>query len=398
MRAAGRRAGQRGRKPGRVRGQLAGRVRRRRRHRRKQRSGRRGGPVRRADLRSQAADRQGRQPRRRGPDPRDGQRGDRPGQRRPWAAARARDLFPRDRRSDERPGHIAGVQRRARGWLRSARGDPRAVRPPSAGREQRQPRGGRREVVRPRAGRLDDGVHRDRRGHRDGDHHRRRARPWAPTVPRARSAICRWSAIRSTPATGCTEGSRTRSARPESSRRSTSAASPEDPELVLGRTTCSSSPTPATRQRGRWSITSPRAWARRSRTVCAILDPELVVLGGGIGASPLLLRPVRGVGGRAGSDHRADRDQPAGRAGRAAGSDRGRAACRAHDLLIPGRCRRPQRNPVARGRPRVSGRCSRDERAGRIGKELFDLSVLASKAYRPIYSFCLGIFPNDRVD
>src|SRR5207302_6906519 len=29
-------------------------------------------------------------------------------------------------------------------------------------------------------------------------------------------------------------------------------------------------------------------------TVCAILDPELVVLGGGIGASPLLLRPVRG--------------------------------------------------------------------------------------------------------
>jgi predicted NBD/HSP70 family sugar kinase len=29
-------------------------------------------------------------------------------------------------------------------------------------------------------------------------------------------------------------------------------------------------------------------------TVCAILDPGLVVLGGGIGASPLLLRPVRG--------------------------------------------------------------------------------------------------------
>src|SRR5437588_2317972 len=29
-------------------------------------------------------------------------------------------------------------------------------------------------------------------------------------------------------------------------------------------------------------------------TVCAIVDPELVVLGGGIGASPLLLRPVRG--------------------------------------------------------------------------------------------------------
>jgi predicted NBD/HSP70 family sugar kinase len=29
-------------------------------------------------------------------------------------------------------------------------------------------------------------------------------------------------------------------------------------------------------------------------TVCAIVDPELVVLGGGIGASPLLLSPVRG--------------------------------------------------------------------------------------------------------
>jgi predicted NBD/HSP70 family sugar kinase len=30
-------------------------------------------------------------------------------------------------------------------------------------------------------------------------------------------------------------------------------------------------------------------------TVCAILDPELVVLGGGIGANPLLLRPIRGA-------------------------------------------------------------------------------------------------------
>ena len=29
-------------------------------------------------------------------------------------------------------------------------------------------------------------------------------------------------------------------------------------------------------------------------TVCAILDPELVVLGGGIGANPILLRPARG--------------------------------------------------------------------------------------------------------
>ncbi len=30
-------------------------------------------------------------------------------------------------------------------------------------------------------------------------------------------------------------------------------------------------------------------------TVCAIIDPELVVLGGGIGSSPLLLRPMRGA-------------------------------------------------------------------------------------------------------
>jgi predicted NBD/HSP70 family sugar kinase len=30
-------------------------------------------------------------------------------------------------------------------------------------------------------------------------------------------------------------------------------------------------------------------------TVCAILDPELVVLGGGIGSSPLLLSPIRGA-------------------------------------------------------------------------------------------------------
>jgi predicted NBD/HSP70 family sugar kinase len=30
-------------------------------------------------------------------------------------------------------------------------------------------------------------------------------------------------------------------------------------------------------------------------TVCAVIDPELVVLGGGIGSNPLLLRPVRGA-------------------------------------------------------------------------------------------------------
>src|SRR5205807_9523149 len=30
-------------------------------------------------------------------------------------------------------------------------------------------------------------------------------------------------------------------------------------------------------------------------TFCAIRDPELIGLGGGIGASPMLLRPVRGA-------------------------------------------------------------------------------------------------------
>ena len=42
---------------------------------------------------------------------------------------------------------------------------------------------------------------------------------------------------------------------------------------------------------------NPRRSAR-ARAICSVvtvLDPELVVLGGGIGASPLLLRPVRGA-------------------------------------------------------------------------------------------------------
>ena len=177
VRAAGRRAGQRGRNPvAYVVSSRAGFV--------------VGGDIGGSNVRVAAADLFGEpicdlkrptakdgQPGRRRADPRDGQRGDRPGQRRPRPAAGARDLGARDRGSDERPGHLAGVQRGARGRLRSARGDPRPVRPAGARREQRQPRGGRREVVRSRQGRLDDGVHRDRRGDRHGDHHRRRARP-----------------------------------------------------------------------------------------------------------------------------------------------------------------------------------------------------------------------------
>ena len=59
-------------------------------------------------------------------------------------------------------------------------------------------------------------------------------------------------------------------------------------------TTCSSSP--ATGNAAARSVVDHVAsrLGTAIATVCAILDPELVVLGGGIGASPLLLRPVRG--------------------------------------------------------------------------------------------------------
>ncbi len=83
-------------------------------------------------------------------------------------------------RPAQRQGHLARLQRGPRGRLRSTRGDPGPLRPAGAGREQRQPRRGGREVVRARARGLDARVHRDRRGHRHGRHHRRRARARRP--------------------------------------------------------------------------------------------------------------------------------------------------------------------------------------------------------------------------
>ena len=82
-----------------------------------------------------------------------------------------------------RAGHLAGLQRRARGRLRSCRGHPRPPRDARAGGEQRQSRRGRREVVRARARRLNDGLHlrrcRNRHGHRD----RRSSSSAEPTAP-----------------------------------------------------------------------------------------------------------------------------------------------------------------------------------------------------------------------
>ena len=72
-------------------------------------------------------------------------------------------------------------------------------------------------------------------------------------------------------------------------------------------------------------------------TVCAILDPELVVLGGGIGVQPTAAAARARRRRRAGADHRADRDEPARRPGGAAGSDRRRAAGRAGAAAVPGR-------------------------------------------------------------
>lgn len=77
-------------------------------------------------------------------------------------------------------------------------------------------------------------------------------------------------------------------------------------------------------------------------TVCAILDPELVVLGGG-SAPARCSRARPGLGGRAGPDHRTDRDQPPRRPGGTARGGRDRAAGRAraatlagtHALLMP---------------------------------------------------------------
>ena len=62
----------------------------------------------------------------------------------------------------------------------SAQRGRHALRGPRPHRQQHQPGRAGREVVRAGPGRVDDGVHRDRRRRGDGDHHARRARPWRP--------------------------------------------------------------------------------------------------------------------------------------------------------------------------------------------------------------------------
>ena len=217
-----------------------------------------------ADLRPQAPDHQGRQPRRRRADARDDQRGDRPGRRLPRASAGARDVGPRRDRSQQRSGHVACLQRHARRRVRSARRDPGALRPARADRQQRQPRGGRGEVVRAGARNLDARVHRDRRRDRDGRDHRRRARarrprrrrrdrlpaarrrPVRPAPPPARGARGRGRGIRDPGRVQVPPRGRGRGCR-------------------AARTRCSSWPARATRSRGRSSTTSRRCWVRRSR-------------------------------------------------------------------------------------------------------------------------------------
>ena len=90
-------------------------------------------------------------------------------------------------------------------------------------------------------------------------------------------------------------------------------------------------------------------------TVCAILDPELVVLGGGIGVEPAAAAPGSRRGRGAGSDHGPDRDQPAGRARRAAGSDRRRPAYRPDHAALPGRASQGDQDPGPRGAARPVG-------------------------------------------
>ena len=69
--------------------------------------------------------------------------------------------------------------------------------------------------------------------------------------------------------------------------------SPEDPELTAVHEVFELAAAGETAARSVVDHVASRLGAAIA-TVCAIVDPELVVLGGGIGASPLLLRPVRG--------------------------------------------------------------------------------------------------------
>ena len=315
-------------------------------------------PVRRADLRPQAADHQGRRPRGLGMQVLEMvTEVDRPRRRDARPAARAGDLDARDHRPEQPAGHLAGVQRQPRGRLRPARGDPRSPRNARAGGEQRQPGGRRREVVGLARGVstmvfvsvgagigmgivIDDEVVRGAHGAAGeigylppaGD----------PFDPRHRLHGGLEDEIGAAGIVAAFNAGRARR-----------------PRAVLR--------TRGVRARAHQGNAAARAVvdhvAARLGTaiaaVCAILDPELVVLGGGIGSNPLLLSPRARRRRRAGADHRADRDEPAGRQGGAARSDRRGAAGRARPGVVAGRRGRKRDERARSSRPVTSARYPR---------------------------------------
>ena len=154
-------------------------------------------------------------------------------------------------------------------------------------------------------------------------------------------------------------------------------------------TRCSSSPAPGTRRRGRWSTTSPRASARRSRPCARSSTRSWSCSAEASARARCCCRPVRGVGGRAGSDHRADRDQPARASGRRC-RERSRSPCTPRAR----RC-----SPTAPPAPRRTGRdgpaarradALRDGVPARIGKELSIYPVAAQRLTGDIV-LCLDI-------
>ena len=201
-----------------------------------------------------------------------------------------------------------GLQRVARRRPGPAGRGGLALRGPRPHRQQHQPRRAGREVLRAGPRRLDDGVHRHRCRRRDGDHHARRARarrPWSGGRDRLPAA-------------------RRRPLRPPAQ----AARRPGGRDRGGGRARRLRRPGPRAHGRGRDRPGRVRARPPGDRdagavvehiaarlgsaiaTVCAILDPELVVLGGGIGSSPLLLQPGARRRGRARPAHGA-RSRPA---------------------------------------------------------------------------------------
>ena len=333
--------------PGRIHGQQAGGVRGRRRHRRKQSPGRGRRPVRRADLRSEAADDQGRQPSPRDAGPGDGHRGDRPGRRRstagrwrsrsrrPGSSTRAPAGSPRSPTTScpeggfdplevirdrlelpvlvENNVNLAAVGEK---WFGLARGvstmvfiavgagigmgiviDDQVVRGAhgAAGEIGYLPLAGDPFDPRHRLhGGLEDEIgaagivaaFNERRGPND---------PELSAAHEVFELAARWKR-------GGAIGGR--------SRRRPAGHGDRD------------------------GVRDSRSGAGRARRRHRL-------------ESSAALRPVRGVGGRAGSDHRAHRDQPARRPSCPTGSDRHRAERRAHLAALRGRRSRPPKRAVA---------------------------------------------------